>query len=79
MAQGSRYEWAQNTSEARALQGPEGSTRNAAIYTIPTQIRVQLNFSSAYSGNLHLYAVDWDKQTRREMITVNGQTAVAVG
>ena len=76
LTQGNRYEWAANTTDVRALTGPEGSTRNAAAYTAPSEIRLQLNFSAAYSGNLHLYAVDWDKQTRREMITVNGQTAV---
>ncbi len=76
LAQGSRYQWTANTSDVRALEGPEGTTRNAAIYTSPTEIRMLLKFSSAYSGNMHLYAVDWDHQTRREMITVNGQTAV---
>jgi hypothetical protein len=75
LIQGNRYEWAGNTSDARALQGPDGLTRDAAAYT-STQIRVQLTFSAAYSGNLHLYAIDWDKQSRRETITVNGQTAV---
>jgi hypothetical protein len=32
---------------------------------------VQLNFSSAYSGNLRLYALDWDSHARRETITVD--------
>jgi hypothetical protein len=72
---GARYEWAANTSDVRALEGPDGLTRDAATYTA-NQIRVSLNFSSAYTGNLHLYALDWDKQNRREIITVDGQTAV---
>ncbi len=76
LIKGGRYEWAANTTEARALQGPDGLTRDAAAYDDPNQIRVQLNFAAAYTGNLHLYAVDWTKLTRRETITVNGQTAV---
>ena len=36
---------------------------------------MQLSFSTAYSGNLELYALDWDSGGRRETITVGGQTA----
>ena len=50
--------------------------REAATYYDPNQIQLQLSFNAAYSGNLHLYAVDWDSQGRREIITVNGQSAV---
>ncbi len=65
-----------NTTDERALSDPGRLTRNASAYTSSTQIQVKLSFTAAYSGDLHLYAVDWDKQGRREMITVNGQTAV---
>jgi hypothetical protein len=34
-----------------------------------------LKFTSAFTGNLHLYALDWDTTTRREIISVAGQTA----
>jgi hypothetical protein len=76
LLQGSRYRWVSNTTDERALSDPGQTTRNAAAYYNTTQIRVQLNFAAAYSGNLHLYAVDWSKENRRETITVNGQTAV---
>ncbi len=72
--QGSRWQWAQNTADTRALQSPDGLTRNAGTYYDPNQILMQLSFNEAYSGNLHLYAVDWDSQGRRETITVNGQS-----
>jgi WD40 repeat protein len=75
LAQGSRYVWAANTSDTRALQSPDGLTRTAATFYDPNQLRLSLKFSSAYSGNLHLYAVDWDSTARRELISVNGQTA----
>ena len=31
----------------------------------------RLSFTSAYSGTLHLYAIDWDSTTRRQSITVD--------
>ncbi len=71
LVQGSRYEWAPNTTDVRALQSPDGSTRNAATDYDANEIKVQLGFATAYTGNLHLYAVDWDSLGRRETITVN--------
>lgn len=76
VVRGSRYQWAPSTTEVRALESPSTSTRTAATYYDPNQINLQLSFASAYSGNLELYAVDWDSTARREMISVNGQTAV---
>ncbi len=74
LLQGGRWQWAQNTTDVRALQGPDGTTRNASAYYDPNQIKLQLNFENAYSGNLHLYAVDWDSPARREAITVEDGT-----
>jgi Subtilase family len=74
LVQGSRYEWAQNTADVRALQSPDGLTRNAATYYDPNEIELRLSFSAAYTGNLRLYALDWDSTVRRETISVNGQT-----
>jgi hypothetical protein len=74
LLQGSRYVWATGTSDMRALEDPTASTRNAATYYDPNQIDLQMNFSSAYTGNLELYAVDWDSLGRTETITVGGQT-----
>jgi hypothetical protein len=54
---------------------PRRPTREAATYYDPNQIRLSLKFNSAYSGNLHLYALDWDSTARRELISVDGQTA----
>ena len=71
LEQGSRYQWAANTTDVRALQSPDGLTRNAATYYDPNEIKLKLGFSAAYTGNLHLYALDWDTTARRETITVN--------
>src|SRR6266576_3244914 len=45
--------------------------RRATCLYDGNQIRLHLNFTAAYSGNLHLYALDWDQLGRRETITVD--------
>jgi hypothetical protein len=75
LTQGSRYVWSASTSDVRALESPSGLTREAATYYANSQLRLMLTFNSAYTGKLHLYAVDWDSHARRESISVGGQTA----
>ena len=76
LQQGSRYQWAGNTTDLRALSDPGQHLRNAGTYYDPNEIKMQLSFKEAYAGTLHLYAVDWDNESRREVISANGQTAV---
>jgi 6-phosphogluconolactonase len=76
LQQGSRYRWTSSTTDVRALTGPSGGARVASCYTYKTQIRLQLSFKSGYTGNLEIYALDWDKLGRRETISVGGETAV---
>jgi hypothetical protein len=73
--QASRWEWTGSTTDVRALQSPSTSTREAATYYDPNEIKLKLTFKEAFSGDLRLYAVDWDSASRREMITVKGQSA----
>jgi hypothetical protein len=73
VVRGSRYEWASSTEDARALESPDGLTREAATYYDPNEVRLDIYFTSAYTGELHLYAVDWDSSARRETITVNDE------
>jgi hypothetical protein len=79
LAKGSRLTWASPTTDPRALESPNGSSRNATAYSDPTEVQVQLHFTNAYQGNLHLYGVDWDSTARRETITVGTQTASLTG
>ncbi len=72
--QASRYTWAGSTADVRALQSPDKSTRIAATYYDPNEIKLKLTFNAAYSGTLRLYALDWDSTGRREVISVNGQS-----
>jgi len=75
LTRGSRYRWASGTTEERALESPDGSPREAGTYYDETEVSLQLTFKEAYTGELHLYAVDWDSESRRETISVAGQTA----
>ena len=79
VVQGSSYVWATGSSDMRALANSTGTTRNAATYYDPNQIKVQLTFSAAFTGNLELYAVDWDSTVRRETIAVGSQTGYLSG
>jgi hypothetical protein len=79
MAQGSRYQWSPATTDERALESPAKTTRVAATYYAPGEIVLQLGFTSAYGGNLELYAVDWDSTARREIVSVDGESAVLSG
>jgi hypothetical protein len=69
--QGTRWCWTCSTTDVRALQSPDQTQRRAATYYDVNQVAVHLSFPSAYSGTLHLYAIDWDGTARRESITVN--------
>jgi hypothetical protein len=80
--QGARYCWACSTTDARALQSPDQSERRAATYYDANKVALHLSFSSAYSGTLELYAIDWDTTARRESVVVNdgsGPQIVNVG
>lgn len=66
-----RYQWNAGTTEQRALQSPDKSSRRATTAYNNTPFDIKLNFTSAYSGNLHIYAVDWDTLDRRQSLTIN--------
>jgi hypothetical protein len=69
--QGGRYQWSNGTTAVQALQSPDAASRRAACFYDGTQVRLRLTFTTAYSGSLHLYALDWDNLGRRETITIN--------
>jgi phosphodiesterase/alkaline phosphatase D-like protein len=69
--QGGRYQWSSGTTAVQALESPDTTTRRAACFYDGNQIRIRLTFTTAYSGSLHLYALDWDAIGRRETVTVD--------
>ena len=68
--QGTRLTWAASSTEQRVLQSPTGTERRQTIWYDNNQLRFHLTFTSAYTGNLHLYAVDWSTVDRRQRVTV---------
>jgi hypothetical protein len=78
---GKRHRWTSSTVEERALQSPDEAERRAATYFAKNGIEIQLTFDDGYSGNLHVYALDWDTSRRRQVVTVedgNGPQTVDV-
>ena len=70
LLQGARWSWGGST-ELRALESPDESQRRAAAWYHSTQLRARIDFPTAYTGNLHVYVIDWDDQGRRQRMTVD--------
>ena len=68
LVEGNRYQWNSSTTNVRALESHDQSTREATCWYASSQLELQLSFSSSYSGNLELYALDWDSLSRSESI-----------
>jgi subtilisin family serine protease len=75
LQQGYRYRWSAATADVRALEAPDQSTRRAGTYADTSQVRLRLDFASAYAGTLHLYALDWDNKDRRQTVSVSDGTS----
>ncbi len=73
LEEGGRVRWSASTTEERALESPDGTTRRAAAWTSATELRLRLTFTKLYTGTLHLYAVDWTAADRRQRITVTNR------
>ncbi len=69
--QGNRAVWSSSTGDVRALESSDESERRATTFWHASQIRVSLDFTADYVGELHLYAVDWDSTARRQVVTVD--------
>ncbi len=69
--QGQRFIWQNPSSDVRGLQSPDASTRQATCAYDGNQVKIHITFSTAYSGSIHVYAMDFDSLGRRETITIN--------
>ena len=77
LERGTRFTWSANTTDLRALENAAETQRRSTIWTDPTSVRLRLTFTSAYSGTLHVYAVDWSTTDRRQTVTVDDGTGPA--
>ena len=57
--------------DVRALEREDEGERRAAAWYDTNELRLRLDFNAPFTGDLHLYAIDWDNQGRRERITVD--------
>jgi subtilisin family serine protease len=73
---GSRYRWAASTNNVRALENVAQTERRATQWFNNTSLRFRLTFTAAYSGTLHLYALDWDSSSRRQNVVVTDPSGV---
>jgi hypothetical protein len=72
LEQGTRTRWTKkSTPDVRALENQSETERRASTWYHATQLRLRLTFAQPYSGQLHLYVLDWDTTARREAVTVN--------
>ena len=71
---GVRHTWAPSSTEPRVLESPDETERRSTIWFDDIQLRLHLTFDAAYTGTLHLYAVDWSTIDRRQKVTVNDGT-----
>jgi subtilisin family serine protease len=73
LEKGGRATWASTTTDVRALTNPTGTSRQSQTWYDQSQMRLRLTLPAGYSGNLHLYAVDWDAYggNRYETITID--------
>ena len=69
--QASRYVWASPTTDVRGLQSPDQTSRRGTTWYDGNEVRIRLTFANAYSGAIHLYAVDWNAIGRIENLTVD--------
>jgi subtilisin len=76
--QAGRATWANPSSDVRALKSPDGASRRAMTWWDNTSLRLRLNFTNAYSGTLHVYALDWDGVRRQNVTVADGTTTKTV-
>ncbi|MGI9576680.1 MAG: hypothetical protein ACR2OH_00605, partial [Microthrixaceae bacterium] len=69
--EGLRHRWESDTAETQAVEAADESHRRAAAWYDSDALEIDLTFTSDYTGQVHLYALDWDSDTRRQIVTVD--------
>jgi len=74
----SNFTWAGTTTDPRALQTANGSSRIAACWYSGTSFSINVYLTDGQSHDLALYAVDWDSLGRSEQIQITNAATKAV-
>jgi hypothetical protein len=70
LVQGSRHRWSSSTTQVRALENAAQTQRRAATFFHDTELSVRIDFTTAFTGRINIYVLDWDTTARRETVTV---------
>jgi hypothetical protein len=71
------YTWKASTTDVRALQNVNGTSRIAAtVYAHAMEMNLQ--FSDSQTHRVALYVVDWDRGGRRQAVEIVNATTGAV-
>ena len=70
--------WASKTSDPRALQYANGTSRIAACWYASSSFTINVNLTDGQTHDLALYALDWDKGSRSEQIQISNASTGAV-
>jgi hypothetical protein len=68
--QGQRHRWSASTTQVRALENEAQTQRRAASYWHDSEVRVRIDFATAFNGRINIYALDWDTNARRQTVSV---------
>jgi hypothetical protein len=72
------YTWASSTTDPRALQTADGSSRIAACWYSGSSFKVNVDLTDGLTHDLELYFVDWDSSRRAETVVVSDAASGAV-
>jgi hypothetical protein len=72
------YTWASSTTDPRALQTADGSSRIAACWYSGSIFKVNVDLTDGLAHDLELYFVDWDSSRRAETVVVSDAASGAV-
>jgi hypothetical protein len=64
------HTWAAQTTDVRALQTADGSSRVAAQWWASPSFTVDVNLTDGQAHNLSLYLLDWDARSRIDQIQI---------
>ena len=70
VVQADRHRWSASTTEVRALENQTQTQRRAASYWHDSEVRIRIDFTTAFVGRINIYALDWDSTARRQTVSV---------
>ncbi|WP_165071623.1 NPCBM/NEW2 domain-containing protein [Paludisphaera rhizosphaerae] len=64
------YLYSSSTSDVRALQTPDGSTRQSSVWWSLGTFTVDVNLTDGKAHEITLYLADYDRKSRSEVVTI---------